>query len=43
MPLVLSNEDVEKVLDIRQCMEVLEQSFKDYSMGSRRTYTNRRK
>ena len=34
MPLVLSNEDVEKVLDIRQCMEVLEHSFKDYADGT---------
>jgi alanine dehydrogenase len=34
MPLVLSNEDVEKVLDIRDCMEVLEHSFKDYAAGT---------
>ena len=34
MPLVLSNEDVEKVLDIRECMEVLEHSFKDYADGT---------
>src|SRR3990172_1889254 len=34
MPLVLSNEDVEKVLDVRQCMEVLEHSFKDYADGT---------
>ncbi len=33
MPLVLSNEDVEKVLDIHDCMEVLEHSFKDYAEG----------
>jgi ornithine cyclodeaminase/alanine dehydrogenase-like protein (mu-crystallin family) len=34
MPLLLSNKDVEKVLDIRECMDVLEYSFKDYADGS---------
>ncbi len=33
MPLILSNDDVEKVLDIREWMEVLEHSFKDYAEG----------
>jgi len=33
MPLLLSNKDVEKVLDIRECMDVLEHSFKDYADG----------
>jgi ornithine cyclodeaminase/alanine dehydrogenase-like protein (mu-crystallin family) len=33
MPLLLSNEDVEKVLDVRECMEALEQAFMDYGDG----------
>lgn len=33
MPLILSNDDVQKVLDVHECMEVLEYSFKDYAEG----------
>jgi ornithine cyclodeaminase/alanine dehydrogenase-like protein (mu-crystallin family) len=33
MPLMLDNKDVEKVLDIRECMDALEHAFKDYAEG----------